>query len=332
MKAARIHAYGPPDVFRVEDAPEPELRPRDLLVRVHAAAVNPVDAKTRAGSQRAIVRKRMPCILGLDVSGVVEAVGPGVTRFRPGDEVYASPSHRRPGTYAEYVAVDEREAAVKPANLTHEAAASIPLVGLTVYDAMVRGLALREGQTVLVQAGSGGVGTFAVQYAKHLGARVVTTCSGRNAELVWELGADRVVDYTRERFEDLDEPLDAALDAVGGEVQRRSVRAVRRGGRVSTLVSGIDAWAKRVGPHVAVPLTAWGIAAAKAGAALRRVRLHFALRRASGDELATLTPLLESGAVRPVVDRVYPLAEIADAHRYLETGRARGKVVISVSG
>lgn len=184
MKAAHIYEYGEPDVFRVEDTPEPTPRPRDILVRVRASSVNPVDCKTRAGAQHAIIRKRMPAILGMDVSGEVCAVGAEVTRFAVGDEVYGSPTHRRPGTYAEYVAIDEGEAAKKPANLTHEEAASIPLVGLTVYDGLVTGTALREGETVRVQAGSGGVGTFAVQYARHLGARVVATGRARGKVVI----------------------------------------------------------------------------------------------------------------------------------------------------
>ncbi len=331
MKAAHIYAYGDPDVFRVEDAPEPLPGPRDLLVRVRASSVNPVDCKTRVGSQRAINRKRMPAILGLDVSGEVCAVGAEVTRFEVGDSIYASPNHRRPGTYAEYVAIDEREAAKKPANLTHEEAASIPLVGLTVYNALVTGTALKEGETVLVQGGSGGVGTFAVQYARHLGARVVATCSARNVELVTSLGAHQVVDYTETAFEDVLQEVDVVLDAVGGDVERRSLQVLRRGGRMSTLASGLPGFSKRYGPYLGFAVTVASLARRIAAARLRGVRQHMALRRADGEELATLTPLLEQGVVRPVVDRVLPLADIAEAHRYIETGRARGKVVISVA-
>lgn len=332
MKAAVIRTYGPPEVLTIEDVPAPDLRPNDVLVEVHAASVNPVDTKIRQGAQRLVNPKRFPAILGMDVSGVVLAVGPQVTDFAVGDEVYSSPSHRRPGTYAEQVAIDAGEVARKPKNLTHQQAAAVPLVGLTTYDALVTGTGLKPGETVLIHAGAGGVGTFAIQYAKHLGATVVTTCSARNAELVQRLGADRVIDYTAQRFEDGLGHVDVILDGVGGDTRVRSMRALPRGGRLAELVTGMVEINKRYGPYLGLLVLGLSVVGQKLAAAARGRRLHFALRRASRAQLEHLTGLIEAGAIEPIIDRVFPLDEIAAAHAYVETGRARGKVVIAVQG
>ena len=194
MKAARIHRYGSANELRIDDVAEPTVGPHDVLIEVHAASVNPIDTKIRAGYQRAVVRKRLPTTLGLDVAGVVTGVGNEVSRFEVGDAVYSSPTHRREGTYAEYVAVDERQVARAPAGLSHLEAATLPLVGLTAWHCLVQAACLTRGERLFVQAGSGGVGVFAIQLGKHLGAEVATTTSKRNADLVRELGADRVVD------------------------------------------------------------------------------------------------------------------------------------------
>ncbi|MCA9609375.1 MAG: zinc-binding dehydrogenase, partial [Myxococcales bacterium] len=221
MRAARIHAYGAPDVLQVDEVPDPEPGPRDLLVEVHASSINPVDYKIRSGGQRALIHYRLPWILGLDFSGVVRKVGAKVTRFQVGDEVYGSPTHRRPGCYAELLCVDERQAARKPRNMTHAEAASIPLVGMTAWGALVVQGRLRAGEKALITAGSGGVGSFAIQLAKSLGAHVATTCSARNAELVRSLGADEVIDYREQRVEEVLSGYDYVLDALGGEERER---------------------------------------------------------------------------------------------------------------
>jgi len=329
MKAARIHRYGGPEVLVVEDVPVPEPAPGEVLVAVHASSVNPVDTKIRRGYQRAVVRRRLPTVLGMDLSGVVEAVGPGVEGFAPGDEVFASPNHRGDGTYAEYARVKVAELAPKPANLTHEEAASLPLVALTAWQCL-DGRA-QPGDRVLIQAGSGGVGTAAIQLAKHLGATVTTTCSGRNADLVRELGADSVVDYTQERFWEVLEPQDLALDALGGAERRRLRQVLRRGGRLVSVNSDLPALARRVGPYLGVVAAALKLAAAILWSRLsRNVRLTPVVRSPDGQALAHLARLTESGALRPIIDRVYPLEEIAEAHRYSESGRARGKIVIRI--
>jgi NADPH:quinone reductase-like Zn-dependent oxidoreductase len=331
MRAARLHAYGPPENLTVEDdVDRPTPGAGELLVRVHATAVNPVDCKMRSGAQRAAVRLKLPAILGMDVSGVVAAVGPGVEGFAIGDAVFSSPSHKRMGCYAEYAVITAAEAAHKPANLSHVEAASVPLVALTAWDSLVDGTGLKAGEKVLVHAGAGGVGSAAIQLAKHLGAHVATTCSGRNAQQVKALGADEVIDYTREDFAERLSAYDVAIDALGGDVRDRTWRVLRRGGRLSTLVSGLPEAAKRYGPYLALVVVALGMVRDVVAARLRGKRFHVALRKADGERLAKLAALYADGTLKPVVDKVFPLDAIVEAHRYQETGHARGKVVIDL--
>jgi NADPH:quinone reductase-like Zn-dependent oxidoreductase len=331
MRAMTIRAYGDPGVLHEEEVPKPSPGERDLLVRVHAAAVNPVDWKIRSGGQRNIIHYRFPWILGLDVSGVVEAVGPRVTGFSVGDEVWSSPTHRRPGSYAEYTCIDEREAARKPKNLGHVEAASIPLVGLTAYQCLVEKGKLRSGQTVLVHAGSGGVGAFAVQLAKHLGATVITTCSAKNADFVRELGADRVVDYTKESFGDVVHDVDLVLDSLGEPAFEGNLRAVRRGGRISNITVDLSRHVERYGPFLSVFTVAGRMIAMHVVPFVKKgVRFRHVIKRSDGAQLAEIATLVEQGAIRPTIDRVLPLAQAAEAHRLSETHHARGKIVLEV--
>lgn len=329
MRAARIHRYGPPEVFRIDEVPEPTPGPRDLLVEVRASSVNPVDYKIRSGGQRALIHYRLPWTLGLDFSGVVKKVGEKVTRFEVGDEVYGSPTHRRPGCYAEYTLVDERQAGRKPRNLSHREAASIPLVGLTAWGAVVVKGRLRAGQKAFIMAGSGGVGTFAIQLAKGLGAYVATTCSARNVELVRSVGADEVIDYNETRFEDVLSDYDFVLDAIGGETREAALRILKRGGHLATMIGGFPAASKKHGP-VLGPLVALGQLASLTfrGTVIHGVHIHHVLRDSDGRLLDPITRRIEAGAIRPVIDRVYPLEQIVEAHTYIETGRARGKIII----
>lgn len=329
MRAARIHRYGAPEVLVVDEVPEPKPGPRDLLVEVHASSVNPVDIKIRSGGQRALIHYRLPWTLGLDFSGRVLEVGSAVTRFSVGDEVYGSPTHRRPGCYAERLVVDERVAARKPRGLTHAEAASIPLVGLTAWDALVVKGRLRAGEKALVHAGSGGVGTFAIQLAKDLGAHVATTCSEPNAELVRSLGADKVIDYRAQKFDDVLSGYHFVLDALGGETRERSFRVLQPGGRLATMIGGFPAATKKHGVALGAIVAVGEIASLTIrGPLFHGVSLHHVLRESDGGLLEAITHRIERGAIRPVIDRVFPLAEIADAHAYSETGRARGKIVI----
>src|SRR5678816_4367998 len=331
MRAMTLRAYGPPDVLHEEEVPKPVPRARDLLVRVRAASVNPVDCKIRSGGQRNIIRYTFPWVLGLDVSGVVEAVGAGVTGFREGDEVWSTPTHRRPGTYAEYVCIDEREASIKPKNLSHEEAASIPLVGLTAYQCIVEKGRLAKGQTVLVHAGSGGVGAFAIQLSKHIGATVVTTCSAKNEAFVRELGADRVIDYTKESFADVVSDMDLVLDSVGEAAYDGNLRVTKRGGRISNITIDVPTPVERYGPFWSLFTLAGRMIYMHVHPWLhKRIKMRHVVKRSDGAQLAEIAKLVEAGAIKPTIDRVLPLGEAAEAHRLSETNRARGKIVLRV--
>jgi alcohol dehydrogenase len=331
MRAMTLRAYGPPDVLHEEDVPKPTPGARDLLVRVRAASVNPVDCKIRSGGQRNIIRYTFPWVLGLDVSGVVESVGASVTGFRAGDEVWSTPTHRRFGTYAEYVCIDEHEASIKPKNLSHEEAASIPLVGLTAYQCIVEKGRLAKGQTVLVHAGSGGVGAFAIQLSKHIGANVVTTCSAKNEAFVRELGADRVIDYTKESFADVLSDVDLVLDSVGESAYAGNLRVTKRGGRISNITIDVPAHVERYGPFWSLFTLAGRMIYMHVHPWLhKRIKMRHVVKRSDGAQLAEIAKLVEAGAIKPTIDRVLPLGDAAEAHRLSETNRARGKIVLRV--
>ncbi|MEM9692865.1 MAG: NADP-dependent oxidoreductase [Myxococcota bacterium] len=332
MTAVRMHEYGDADVLRLDTIPRPAtIGPHDLRIDVRAAAINPVDFKIRKGAQRALIRLRLPWTLGMDVSGVVTEIGSKVTHFSVGDEVVSSPSHRRMGCYAEEVILRADECARKPTNLDHVHAAALPLVGLTAHDALVGSAQLKAGEKVLIQAGAGGVGSIAIQLAKQLGAEVYTTCSPRNAALVTELGADHVIDYRAENYEEVARDCDVVLESMGGEHLERAVNTVTRGGRVVSITAGLVDWTRRYGTFLGVVRFGFSFARLAVRARWKKdVRLSFVTRRISGENLAYLGSLVERGAIRPRVDRTYPLAQAAEAHRYLETGHARGKVVLTL--
>jgi len=308
MKAVRIHGYGGPEVLAYEDAPKPEPGRGDLLVRVHAAGVNPVDWKIREGHLRPLLRYRLPLTLGWDVSGVVEAVGPDAHGFAIGDEIYARPDISRDGAYAEYLALRAVEASPKPKTLDHVHAAAVPLAALTAWQALFDVAKLAAGQRVLIHAAAGGVGHFAVQLARWKGASVIGTCSGRNAEFVRALGAEEVIDYAATRFEDAVRDVDVVFDTMGGDVQRRSFRVLRRGG---VLVSIVEPFSRLK-------------------AALRGVRAQFLFVQPHAGQLAELARLIDGGAVKPAVEAVLPLAEASRAHELSRAGRTRGKLVLQV--
>jgi NADPH:quinone reductase-like Zn-dependent oxidoreductase len=314
MKAVRIHAYGGPEVLRYEDAPAPEPGEGDVLVRVHAAAVNPVDWKVRQGYLKENIPYALPMIPGWDVAGVVERLGPGAAGFAPGDEVYARPDIARDGCYAELVAIRATELARKPRSLDFVHAAAVPLAALTAWQALFEApppytsVALQKGQTVLVHAGAGGVGSFAVQLARWRGARVIATASARNAALVKQLGADEVIDYTATRFEEAVRGVDAVFDTVGGEVQARSWKVLRPGGVQVSIVS----------PPSADEAKAHGARAA------------YVFVQPSAAQLGELSKLIDAGTVKPLVSEVLPLADARRAHELSQTGHARGKIVLRV--
>lgn len=331
MKAAVIDRYGEPDELRIAEVPRPRPGARDLLIRVVATSVNPVDSKQRLGTQKMIVRKEFPAILGMDLSGVVEEVGPGVSRYAPGDLVWSSPSHKRPGTWAEFACVDEAEVAPKPPSLSHEEAASLPLVALTAWECLHDGRGVGQGSRVFIQAGSGGVGTAAIQIARHAGAEVTTTCSARNAELVTSLGASRVVDYREEDYVAVVEPQDHVLESLGPHEWDRALRITRPGGEISVISTGLPEAVGRWGAVLGPVFMLGPMARAWATAKLSGVAFRPVVRHANGQTLAHIGELVEEGAIRPVIDDVLPLADIIEANRRIESGRTRGKLVIRVA-
>lgn len=331
MRAARIYRYGPPAELVIDDVERDPLGPNDLRVEIHAAAVNPIDCKIRSGGQRAIVRLDFPARLGMDMSGVITEIGSTVDGYALGDEVFSSTSHRRMGTYADEIVVRAEEVAKKPKSLSHQQAAALSMVALTAWDALVGFCELRAGQRVLIQAGAGGVGSIAIQLAKHLGAEVLTTCSTRNIELVQSLGADVAIDYTKERYDDVAIGCDAVLESLGGAHLRRALRTVRRGGGVASITPGIPTYTKRYGPLLGLAVFGLGFCATMLDAWLFRGRkLGLVTRKPNGQNLARLAQLAEDGVLRPVIDTIYPLDQIALAHEHIETGHARGKVVLAI--
>ena len=332
MKAAVIHRYGGNDEVKLEELPVPTPDEDDLLVRVHAASINPVDFKIRSGGTKVLLKYRFPLILGNDLAGVVEAVGPKVTRFAPGDEIYARLDKDRIGALAEKALVRESAAAKKPLSVDMVGAASLPLVGLTSWQALVDLGGLRRGQRVLIHAGAGGVGTFAIQLAKHLGAEVVTTVSQRNARLVRELGADVVIDYRAQRFEEVVEGCDLVFDTQGEETLLRSFDVVKRGGVVVTVGGKPDAkFAKAWGVNPLIVLALRVLMRKPTRLARERgLRFEYLFMRADGAELARIAELVDAGHIKPVVDRTYALGEVKEAIAYVEAGHATGKVVVTI--
>jgi NADPH:quinone reductase-like Zn-dependent oxidoreductase len=330
MKAFAMDRYGGPEVLSLRDMPDPEPGPGDLLVDVAAASVNPVDFKIREGGVKALIKDRFPLVLGCDLSGTVVRVGPGVSSFAPGDEVFARLQKDRIGSFAERALVAEAHAAPKPKNLTHAEAASIPLVGLTSWQALVDIAHVKAGDRVLVHAGSGGVGTFAIQLAKHLGAIVATTASAKNEALVTKLGADEVVDYKSQRFEDVLAPCRVVFDTQGESTLERSFTVVSRGGVVVTIGGKPDAkFGKAWGMNPLLVL-ALRVLMRKVGRLAREKEAHFEylFMRPDGEELRRIAALLEAGTIVPVLDRTFPFLETKEALAYVESGRAVGKVVI----
>ena len=332
MRAFILDRYGSKVALRAGEIADPEVREEDVLVQVHSAGVNLLDSKIRSGEFKLLLPYRAPFVLGHDVAGVVVRVGARVKRVKPGDEVYARPSDHRIGTFAELIAVQENDLALKPKNLTMEEAASIPLVGLTAWQALVERGQLAAGQKVFIQAGSGGVGTFAIQLAKHLGATVATTTSTSNIDLVRGLGADVIVDYKTEDFEAKLSGYDLVLHSQDGKALEKSLRVLRPGGRLVSISGPPDpAFAKEIGaPWFAKLFMRLLSSGTRRRAKDLNTTFSFLFMRASGDQLGQIARLIEAGAVRPVVDKVFPFQSTNEALAYVESGRAKGKVVIKV--
>jgi NADPH:quinone reductase-like Zn-dependent oxidoreductase len=332
MKAFIVDRYGGPDRMRAGEMPDPEVGENDVLVQIHAAGVNPIDSKIRNGDFKLILPHRFPLILGSEAAGVVVRVGSRVRRFKPGDEVYARPRKGRIGTFAEFIAIAEDDVAHKPITLTMEEAASIPLVGLTAWQALVERANLKKGQKVLIHAGSGGVGTFAIQLAKRFGAIVATTASAASFDLVKRLGADIAIDYRNEDFETILADYDVVLNSLDGATLHKSLRVLRPGGILISISGPPDPdFAKEIGASRVVSLAMRLLSIRIRRKSKRRhVRYSFLLMRASGDQLREISSLIDLGIIRPCVDRVFPFESTKEAMAYVETGRAKGKVVVKV--
>jgi NADPH:quinone reductase-like Zn-dependent oxidoreductase len=308
MKAARIHAYGASSEIRIEDAPLPTLNDDDVLIRVVATSVNPVDWKIRKGYLKSFIPYEMPLTMGWDVSGIVEQIGPSVTRFKPGDAVYSRPDIARNGTYAEYVAVRETEVAAKPATISHVEAASLPLVSITAWEALFTTANLSAGQRVLIHAGAGGVGSIAVQLARAKGAHVTATASAPKAALVRSLGADEVIDYKSQDFSSVAKAMDVVFDTVGGDVQDKSWGVLKPGGMLVSITDRpSEDRAKAEGK-----------------------RAGFVFIDPNAAILTKLAGMVDLGQVRPLIAAEYGLDAVAKAQDHSETGRATGKIVIYV--
>jgi len=332
MKAFIIDRYGKKEAGRIGEMADPELRDDDVLIQIHAASVNALDTKIKSGEFKLILPYRLPLILGNDVAGRVVRVGPRVRSFKPGDEVYARPDDDRIGTFAEFIAVKESSLALKPGNLSMVEAASLPLVALTAWQVLVETARLKRGQKVLIHAGSGGVGTIAIQLAKHLGAFVATTTSAGNIDWVKALGADVVIDYKKQDFATALRDYDVVMNSLGNEELKKSLQVLKPGGHLIS-ISGPPTPAFAVARGLAWPLRqvlrllSFGI---RHKAKKNGCEYTFVFMRADGAQLREITSLVEAGAIRPVVDKVFPFQDTQKALDYVDSGRAKGKVVVQV--
>jgi NADPH:quinone reductase-like Zn-dependent oxidoreductase len=329
MRAFVVTKYKEP--LQEADVPEPIVGAHDVLVRVEAAGLNPLDEKIRAGEFKQVLPYKLPLIPGNDVAGTVIRVGAGVRGFNPGDEVYARPRQDRIGTFAERIAVAEGDLALKPASVSMHEAGSLPLVALTAWQALVERGRVRPGQNVLIHAGAGGVGSVAIQFAKHLGASVTATASGSNADFVRELGADTVIDYRTRDFEQRLAGYDLVLDSLGGENLEKSLRVLGPGGKAIGIAGPPDpAFAREAGLNPLLRLVIAGLSGKiRKQAKKLGVTYEFLFVRASGDQLRQITALVDQGVLRPVVGRVFGFDQTPQALQSLSQGGIRGKAVIT---
>jgi NADPH:quinone reductase-like Zn-dependent oxidoreductase len=332
MKAFIVKRYGKKEKLHLTEVGDPVIKENDVLVQIHAAGINLLDSKLRDGEFKLILPYKPPFTLGHDVAGVVTKTGSRVTKFKVGDEVYARPKDHRIGTYAQLISINENDVAFKPKNLTMEEAASIPLVGLTAWQALIEKANLKKGQKVFIQAGSGGVGTFAIQLAKHLGATVATTTSAANIDLVKILGADVVIDYKKDDFENTLRGYDVVLNSQDQKTLEKSLRVLKPGGKLISISGPPDSeFAEEIGApwyvKLVVKLLSFGV---KKKAKRLGVSCSFLFMRAQGEQLSQITKLIESGVIKPVMDKVFPFEQTNDAMAYVEGGRAKGKVVVKV--
>ncbi len=332
MRALVFKRYGRADQIAFADIPQPTPGPEEILVQVHAVGLNPIDNMIPKGTFKPILRFQLPATLGSDLAGVVVEVGSRVTRFKPGDAVFASIFDLGSGALAEFAVVPENAAALKPENLDFVQAASIPMVGLTSWQALKERAHLKLGQKLFIPAGSGGIGTFAIQLAKYLGAKVGTTTSTGNVDLVRSLGADEVIDYKQQEFEEVLRDYDAVLGTVRGDALEKSLRILKPRSTVVSLIGPPDAAFARARRMNFFMVFVFGLLSRKMirNARKRSAEYSFLFVRPDGQQLAEIGELLKLGRIRPVIDRVFPFEQAKDGLAYLEKGRSKGKVVVKV--
>lgn len=332
MKALILKRYGKSDQLAFADVPRPAIKPNEILVQVHAVGLNPIDNKIPTGAFKPIIKLQLPATMGSDVAGVVVEVGNRVTKFNVGDAIFASVFDLGTGTLAEFAVVPEYAAAPKPANLDFVEAASIPMVGLTAWQALKERAQVKPGQKVFIPAGSGGIGTFAIQLAKYLGAQVGTTTSTGNVNLVKRLGADEVIDYKQQEFEDVLRGYDVVLGTVKGDGVKKSLQILNPNASVVSLIGPPDAAFARARGMNFVMKFIFGLLSRKIinQARQRGAEYSFLFVHPDGRQLAEIGKLLEESHIRPVIDRVFPFTQTKEALAYLDAGRAKGKVVVQL--
>ncbi|MFC7523479.1 NADP-dependent oxidoreductase [Parapedobacter sp. GCM10030251] len=332
MKAYTLNRYSKDDKLQLVELSEPTVQENEVLVQIHSASVNQLDLKLKSGEFKLLLPYKFPLVLGHDVAGTITKVGSRVSRFKVGDEVYARPADFHIGAFAEFISIHENDVALKPKNLSMEEASSIPLVGLTVWQALVEKAKLQKGQKVFIQAGSGGVGTIAIQLAKHLGAIVATTTSAANFEMVKSLGADVVIDYKTQDFETILKDYDVVLNSQDEKTLEKSLRILKPGGKLISISGPPDtASAKELGlPWFLKTVIFFLSRKVKIQTKKRNVAYSFLLMQANGKQLAEISALIEAGIIRPVIDKVFLFEQTNEALSYVGSGRAKGKIVINV--
>ncbi|KQW98977.1 NADP-dependent oxidoreductase [Flavobacterium sp. Root420] len=332
MKAFTINKYSKNVGLQLAEVPEPEVKDNDVLVEVHAAGVNLLDSKIKTGEFKLILPYKLPLILGHDVAGVITKVGKNIKKFKVGDEVYARTADHRIGTFAEFISIDERDVALKPRNISMEEAASIPLVALTAWQVLVERAQIKKGQEVFIQAGSGGVGTIAIQLAKYLGATVATTASAKSFDLLNDLGADVIIDYKNSDFENRLSNYDVVLNSQDQKTLEKSLKILKSGGKLIS-ISGPPTpdFAKEIKApwfvKIILSLISSGI---RKKAKNKNVDYSFLFMKANGQQLSEITSLIEAKVIKPVIDKIFPFDKTSEALLYVESGHAKGKVVIKI--
>jgi NADPH:quinone reductase-like Zn-dependent oxidoreductase len=332
MKAFLIEKYDKKAKLLLEEVATPAIKDNEILIEVHASGLNLLDSKIRSGEFKMILPYKFPLILGHDAAGIVTQVGKNVQHFKLGDQVYARPADFHIGTFAEYMAISENDVALKPKNISMEDAASVPLVALTAWQALVEIGKVQEGQKVFIQAGSGGVGTIAIQLAKHLGATVATTASEKSFDTLKSLGADILIDYKKEDFENVLKDYDLVLNSQDTATLKKSLNVLKPGGKLIS-ISGPPTpdFARSIGApwYIKIVLSLISSGVRKKAEKLG-VQYSFLFMRADGKQLSGITKLIESGAIKPVVDKIFPFAQTNEALDYVESGRVKGKVVVKI--